>query len=88
MIIVKTEITNSVNDNEDIEWKICNTQEEAENFIFDKECDIDVWNYHTSGAQSFRYLSKWQYSITKFLELDFSELTGLKIKDFLKIIKS
>lgn len=84
--IIKVEITNSVNDDMHIEWFFTKTEEEKTTLISEKKEEQNKWNHHTPGAMSWRYYSITEYSPKEILELDISELTGMKLRDFLSLL--
>lgn len=87
-LIVKLEITNSRNDDKRINWVFFETEEEKKQWIDEMKKEEDKWNFHTSGAVSMRYYYFNEYSISKLMEIDISELSGMKLKDFILLIKN
>lgn len=85
---IKLEITNSRNDNKSVEWFFCNTDEDKNRWIQEKNEEQEKWNYHTSGAMSTRYYYFNEYLIGDLLESDISELQGMKLKDIIAVIKN
>jgi hypothetical protein len=87
-IAIKLEITNSRNDDKRVEWFFCDTEEEKKQWIDEKKKEEDEWNYHTVGAVSMRYYSFSVYSISNLMETDISKLEGMKLRDFIGVIKN
>jgi hypothetical protein len=85
---IKLEITNSRNNDKHVEWFFCDTEEEKKQWIDKKKKEEDKWNYHTSGAVSMRYYNFNEYLISNLMETDISELEGMKLKDFIVVIKN
>ena len=85
---IRLEITNSRNDGKTIEWFFCDTEEEKNKWIQEKNEEKDKWNYHTIGGISIRYYSFYEYFISDLLELDISSLQGMTLKDFIGVIKN
>ena len=85
--IVRLEITNSVNDSEINKWMFFNTIEERDIWETEMRKEEIDWNYHTSGAVSTRYYSFSYYTPETILEMSMSELDGLSLGDFLRLIK-
>ena len=85
--VVKLEITNNINENIIIEWVLFATNEEKDKWIQEKRQEEHKWNYETSGVQSIRYYYFEEYSASTLLDFDISELKGMTLKDFIKIIK-
>ena len=85
---IRLEITNSRNDGKTIEWFFCDTEEEKNKWIQEKNEEKDKWNYHTRGGISNRYYSFYEYLISDLLELDISNLEGMTLNDFIGVIKN
>ena len=85
---VELKITNSRNDDERVEWFFCDTTSEKKAWINKKKKEQDEWNYHTAGVVSTRYYNFDEYSTSELMETDISELKGMKLRDFIEIIKS
>ena len=85
---IKLEITNSRNDDKNVEWFFCNTEEEKRKWIDEKKEEEDKWNYNTPGAVSTRYYSFQEYLISNLMENRISELEGMILRDFVEIIKN
>ena len=85
---IKLEVTNSRNDNKLVEWFFCDTEEEKKQWIKDKKKEEDNWNYHTVGVVSIRYYIFSEYLISNLMETDISELQGMKLRDFIEVIKN
>ena len=86
-IAIKLEITNSSNSNQQIEWFFCETDQEKQEWIDEKEKGKYKWNYQTAGAISTRYYYFGEYEISDLMETDISELKGMKLKHFIELIK-
>lgn len=89
MNAIKLVITNSVNDDESIKWLFYNTEDERISFETKKNKDKDEWN---NGGVKMGYMSKRYYTFKYFtmsdlLSMDMSELEGITVMDFLKIIE-
>lgn len=85
--VIKLEITNSVNDNVETEWFFAKTEGEKTTWIIQKNDEQNQWNRFTPGAVSTRYYSMMEYTPTSILNIDISDLKGMKLKDFITIIK-
>ena len=82
---IKLEITNSRNDNKSVEWFFCNTDEDKNRWIQEKNEEQEKWNYHTSGAMSTRYYYFNEYLIGDLLE-SFCRLALLPHRCLIEII--
>lgn len=88
MGVVKLEVTNSVNDDKDIEWFFYNSETIRDEWKKEKEEEQNKWNYHTQGAMSFRYYSFDDHMIDELLEFGMDYFEGMKLKDFLTLMKN
>jgi hypothetical protein len=84
---VKLKVTNSHNDNESIEWFFALTQNAIDSWIKEKDEEQRIWNHETAGAVSYRYYNYTEYDMASILEYTLDELEGMRLKDFLNIIK-
>ena len=88
-IAIKLEISNSVNDHRSLEWFFCDTEEEKTAWIQARRKEESDWNFRTPGANSVRYYSFIEFSsMEKLLNCDMAEMEGMKLKDFLRLIKN
>lgn len=89
MNAIKLVITNSVNDDRRIEWFFYNTEEERISFETKKNKDRDEWNNGgvEMGFMSTRYYNYTKYTLSDLFAMDMSELEGMTVMDFLKIIE-
>ncbi len=85
---IKLEISNSRNDNKSVEWFFCETKEEKNKWIDEKKKEEYNWNYNTYGAVSIRYYIFSEYLICDLMEKDISDLEGIKLKEFIELIKN
>jgi hypothetical protein len=85
---IKLEITNSRNDSKGVQWFFCDTDEEKKEWINKKKKEEDKWNYHTPGAVSMRFYNFDEYLTSNLMEMDISELEGMKLKNLIEIIKA
>jgi len=85
--ILKSEVTNDVNDDKVIEWVFVTSEEEKEGWIQAKKDEKIRWNLNTPGARSIRYLSIYEYSLAELLNENIEDLKGLRLEDLIKIIK-
>lgn len=89
MNAIKLVITNSVNDDRRIEWFFYNTEEERISFETKKNKDRYEWNNGgvSMGFMSTRYYNYTKYTLSDLFAMDMSELEGMTVMDFLKIIE-
>ena len=85
--IVRIEITNNINDDVNIIWFIGNSEKKKNEFIDTHKEKIRIWNQDIPYAMSHRNISIDTYSPYEFFNLKFEDLKGLKIDDFLKVLK-
>jgi hypothetical protein len=86
--ITRLTVTNSVNDNTDIEWGFFETESEQMIWRQDKETEQRDWNHNTPGAQSYRYYDFEEYTPEELLDMDMSQFEGLSLREFLLIVKT
>ena len=85
---VKLTVTNSRNDDRHIEWFFYTSNEVRDNWIKEKKEEENKWNYHTEGAMSLRDYEFEDYMIDQLLECSMSYFEGMKLKDFLMLMKN
>lgn len=85
--LVHLMIDNSRNDEVDYQCYFCETEEEADKWIKEKETERDKWNYDTPGAMSTRWYSFSKYNKETFASCIVEDLKGLKFSDLINILK-
>lgn len=86
--LTKLTVTNSVNDNVNIEWGFFNSEEEKRTWKDRKLKEQDKWNHHTNGAVSYRYYDFCDYETEDVLKMKMDELQGMTVKEFFNVIKN
>lgn len=87
MIVIKQEVSNTVNEDVSVKWFFCDTKEEVEQIKKDGKKAEDQWNYKTTGAVSMRHCFHSEYTPEQLLSQELGELEGMKLKDIIKLIK-
>jgi len=87
-ILSKLTISNSVNDDTYIEWGTFETEESMQLWKKEKEIEQNEWNYHTSGAMSYRHYDFSVYNADNILNMSMDEFNGMSLKLFIEIINN
>ncbi len=87
MIISKLEITNDRNENCRIYWNFFDSITEYDNYVVTQKLEQNKWNFDTPGAVSLRAYVFVQYSAKQLLDMPLSELAGMKLSQYIELIK-
>ena len=89
MKLIKCEITNSVNDDENVSWFFSDSDNKITEWKKEKKKEIDNWNNNKDiGIISKRYIYFEEYDINSFMELSLINIKDFKIKDLFEIFKT
>ena len=85
IVAIKLEITNNVNDNTDYSWYFPINDEVKETWKNSRLKEQQDWNKDKS-VRSIRYYSFEEFTKDALLECDVTELKGLSLNQFIKLL--
>ena len=84
-LIVRLEVSNSVNDDVNISWHFADSKRDLEEWIKKREKEKNDW-HKNPGAVSMRYYDYSYYNKEELLNTNVEDLKGLKLIDIIKLI--
>jgi len=86
-LIVRLEISNSVNDDVNINWYFANSKRDLEEWVKTREKEKKEW-HKTPGAVSIRYYDYSYYTKEELLNTNIEDLKGIKLVNILNLINN
>ena len=86
MVLVKEEITNSVNDNTIVDWYVAKDEADAAEWEGEQREDIRKWNHATPGIVSVRWGNFTYYRPEDFQNMSVSDLNGMPLHMLVRVL--
>lgn len=84
--LIRSVVTNNMNDNENVTWFLARTEDEDWDFRYDQNDAVDMWNKGHPGYMSSRRVSMDIYYAEQFAYLTLDQLDGISLSMLKKVL--